>query len=135
MSATSAMLAGRRAAAALMLDRGKALRPTGDRTYDSGAQAEVDVYDDLFGPIACKVKPSSLSTRSSEAGERTVITIPAELHLPATVQNTGLVPGDVWEIVSVHAQSLNTVGRRYRITSEVDGTIVTACRYSVERVS
>lgn len=122
-------------AESLMLDTGKALRPTGGRAYDAGTQTEVDVYDDLFGPVACKIKPSGLSTHTSEAGERTVVTIPAGLHLPATAQNAGLVPGDVWEIVSAHAQSLSTVGRRYRVTSEVDGTIVTACRYSVERVA
>lgn len=135
MSATSALLSGQRAAVSLMLDTGKALRPIGGFTYDPDTQAEVAEYDDLFGPEPCKVKPSrSLSPRGEEAGDRTVVTVPAELHLPATAQNATMVPGDVWEIVSLGAQSLSVVGRRYRITSEVDGTFVTACRYTVERV-
>lgn len=122
-------------AESLMLDTGKALRPTGGRVYDPETQTEVDEADDLFGPVVCKIKPSrSLSPHGEEAGERTIVTIPAELHLPSTTQNASLIPGDLWEIVSVDPQSLSTVGRRYRITSEVDGTIVTACRYTVERV-
>lgn len=126
-------------AESLYLDAGKALRPTGGTVYDPDTQTEVDAYDDLFGTpraVPCKVKPSrSLSPRGEEAGERTIVTIPAELHLPAKGAYAGLVPGDVWELTKVDSRSLNTVGRRYRITSEVDGTYVTACRYTVERVA
>jgi hypothetical protein len=137
-ASTAAVAAARRAAESLMVDAGRAFRPTGGPAYDSAAQAEVVPYEDLFGtPVAvsCKIKPSrSLSPRGAEAGDRTVITIPAELHLPADPAYAGLVPGDVWELTRVDPSSLNTLGRRYRIASEVDGTFATACRYTVERV-
>lgn len=138
MSAEGALDAGRAAAERLMVDSGKALRPTGGTVYDPETQTEGPEYDDLFGTpraVPCKIKSSrSLSPREAEAGDRTVITIPAELHLPAKAAYAGLVPGDVWELTRVDPRSLNAVGRRYRITSEVDGTYVTACRYTVERV-
>lgn len=125
-------------AEALMLDRGKALRPTGTRSYDPEAQSETDDYDDLFGTpraVPCKVKASrSLSPRGAEAGDRSVVTIPAEVHLPAKPAYAVLRPGDVFEITKVGPMTMHPVGRRYRITSEVDGTFLTACRYTVERI-
>lgn len=129
-----------------MLDGGKALRPTGGYVYDpvasGGTGGDVEAVGPVFGssaaPVSCKIKPPrAVSERESEAGGRTVVTLPAELHLPADParpEYASLRIGDYWEIVTVTPTSLTKVGRRYRITNEADGTSVTACRYTVERV-
>ncbi len=119
-------------AESLMLDAGKALRPTGS-TYDPVEQANVDTFADLF-ESPCKIKPPRTVVREDQVGGRTAVTVPGELHLPADPQHAGLTEGDLWEIVMVDPLSLTVVGRQYRIKGEVDGTLVTACRYSVERV-
>lgn len=128
---------GRAAAAALMLDAGKALRPTGGMEYIGGK--DVQAVEPLLGsdsePVRCKIKPPRTAVHEAEAGGRTVVTVPGELHLPATPENARLVDGDLWEMTAVSVSSLSRVGRRYRVKGEVDGTLVTACRYTVERVT
>ena len=133
------LLALRRDALALMLDAGKALRPTGGYEYVGGV--EIQATDALFGsdaaPVRCKIKPPRTTTRDVEVGGRTAAVVPDELHLPADPDHpeyADLTIGDLWEIVTVDPQSLTRVGRRYRITGEADGSMVTACRYTVERV-
>lgn len=117
-----------------MTDAGKALRPTGEgRVYDPVAGEEVEATDEVLS-APCKIKPPRLENRESEVGGRTSVTIPGELHLPATRENAALRVGDLWEVTSVGDQSLAVVGRRYRITGESDGTNGTACRYAIERV-
>lgn len=113
-----------------MVDAGRAERPNGT-AYVGGK--DTTTYDPLF-EAACKVKPPRLVSREAEVGARTAVTIPGELHLPATAEHAGLQVGDTWVITAAHDLSLAEVGERYRITSEADGTLVTACRYSVERV-
>lgn len=132
------MVDARAEAQVLMLDAGKALRPTGGYEYVDGE--EVLATEALFGsgePVCCKIKPPRLETREADAGGRTVVTIPGELHIPADpnhLEYAAMTVGDLWEIVTVAPTSLTRVGRRYRITSETDGTSVTACRYAIERV-
>lgn len=123
-------------AASLMVDEGKALRPTGGYEYVDGI--EVLATDPLFGPIQCKIKPPrSVAPRDVEVGGRTAVVIPGELHLPADPSRpefSELTIGDIWEITSTDDNSLTQLGRRYRITAEADGSMVTACRYTIERV-
>lgn len=139
---TAAELAEFRAEAeALMLDAGTAKRPTGGYAFDPSANggqgADVEATSDVLS-AACKIKPPRTVSRENEVGGRTSVVIPGELHLPADPDHpeyADLAVGDIWEMTAVHALSLSQVGRRYRITSEADGTLVTACRYSVERVA
>lgn len=132
VSATSVTLAGRRAAESLMLDMGKALRPTGGTTYDPVTQTEVEATGELFGPVRCKVQARNLQPRESEVGGRTSVSVRTELHLPA--DSPPLRVGDLWEFVSVHPLSLAVVGQRLRVLAPVAGTLKTAARYEVEEV-
>lgn len=136
MTAQAAILAGRSAAERLMLDAGKALRPTGGYEYVDGE--DVLATEDLFADVPCKVKPPrTVAPRDVEAGGRTLAVIPGEVHIPADPEHpeyASLTVGDLWEITEVGPTSLTQVGRRYRITSEADGSFQTACRYTVERV-
>lgn len=116
-----------------MLDAGKALRPTGGYEYVDGE--EVLATDPLFGPVRCKIKPPrTVAPRDVEVGGRTSVVVPGELHLPAAPEYAGLTIGDVWEMTAVGSMSLSQVGRQYRITGEADGSLLTACRYTIERV-
>lgn len=131
MSAVSVTLAGRRAAEALMLDEGKALRPTGGTTYDPVTQTEVEAADELF-ISRCKTQARNLQARDSEVGGRTSTSVRTELHLPA--DSPALKPGDLWEFTAAHPLSLTRVGQRVRVAGPVAGTLKTAARYEVEEV-
>src|SRR5690348_3403176 len=103
MGAVSATLAGRRAAEALMLDSGKALRPSGGMVYDPSADggngADVVAYTDLdSGP--CKVQDAGgvIGARPHEVGDRTSYVAHYTLHRPA--DSTPLLVGDVWEMTA-----------------------------------
>lgn len=122
-------------AESLMLDTCKAIRVIGT-DYVNGS--DVEVTEPIFGsdlePVPCKVKPATRSgAQEAAAGGRTVVTVPAEVHLPAKPEYAVLVDGDLIVIVTVHPLSLSREGRRYRVVGEVDGSLVTACRYTVER--
>lgn len=119
-------------AESLMLDTGKALRPNGGTEYDPVFKVDVDLYDDLFGPVACKVQTRNVLPRESEVGGRTSTSVRTELHVPA--RSPRLEVGDVWEFVTVHPLSLTVVGQRVRVVAPVAGTLKTAARYEVEEV-
>lgn len=129
MSATSALRRARVAAEKLMLDTGKALRPTGDYEYVDGE--EVLAPSELFTTV-CKVQTRNLVAREAEVGGRTSTTVRTELHLPA--DSDPLTAGDLWEITAVHPMSLSVVGQRLRVLAPVAGTLKTARRYEVEEV-
>ena len=116
----------------LMLDAGKALRPTGGYEYDPDAGAEVQATEPLFGPVRCKVQSRNVQPREAQVGERTSVSVRTELHLPA--ESPALTTGDVWEFTDVHPLSLATVGQRLRVVAPVAGTLKTAARYEVEEV-
>lgn len=140
MSATSTTYAGRVAAERLMLDAGKALRPTGGYEYDPAANGGLggDVLETaaLFGsdvaPVACKIQTRNLVARESEVGERTSVSVRTELHIPAA--SPRLEAGDIWQIVTAHSLSLSEVGQQLRVVAPVAGTLKTAARYEVEEV-
>lgn len=118
-------------AEALMLDTGKALRPTGGRTYDPGTQTEGDAFTDLdSGP--CKIQDRGLVATQAEVGERTSVSARLSLHRP--VASTALRVGDVWEMTAASSMSLSSVGDRFRVVGIAPGTIKTARRYEVEVV-
>lgn len=119
-------------AESLMLDTGKALRPTGGTYYDDVTQREVEATAHLFGPAVCKVQARNIQPRESEVGGRTSTTVRTELHIPAS--SPRLEVGDLWEFVTAHPLSLTTVGQRVRVVGPVAGTLKTAARYEVEEV-
>lgn len=135
MSLESVTLAGRRAAERLMLDQGKAMRPTGGTAYDpsadNGKGADVDQYAPLF-ESHCKIQTENVEARTSEVGARTAVEVRTELHLPA--DTAPLMVGDIWEMTAPHALSFAAAGQRLRVTAPVAGSFKTARRYVVEEV-
>lgn len=129
MSAASAVTAGRRAAESLMLDTGRALRPTGGYEYVNGE--EVQATEELF-TSRCKAQTRTLVARESEVAGRTSTSIRTEIHLPADTDP--LKVGDLWEFTAVSPISLAVVGQRVRVLGPVTGTLKTAARYEVEQV-
>ena len=118
-------------AEALMLDIGRALRPTGGYVYDPETQTEVEATDELF-TSRCKVQSRSLQSQDAEVGGRTAATVRTELHLPSDADP--LTVGDLWEFTAVSPLSLARVGQRVRVLAPVAGTLKTAARYQVEEV-
>jgi hypothetical protein len=129
VSALSAVLAGRRAAEALMLDAGTAKRPTGATVYAAGVES--DATDDLFDS-SCKVQAAGLQARNTEVAGRTATTVALELHLP--VATAPLAAGDWFEVTTPHEVSTVPTGTVYRIVAPVEGSQKTARRYQIERV-
>lgn len=130
MDPRALLVRGRAAAESLMLDEGRARRPTG-RAYDLAQQTEVETYDDLF-TSRCKLQSRVLVARESEAGGRTVTSVRVELHLP--IDTDPLTVGDVWEMTAVNSLSSGVVGHRFRIQGPHEKTLPTARRYDVEAV-
>lgn len=117
-------------AESLMLDYGRAERPTGEPTYVD--QEYVQGYEVLFYSKA-KVQSRALAVEVEEVGERTATTVRLQLHLPADTDP--LTVGDVWEVTAVHALSTAVVTARYRVTAPVGKTLATARRYEVEEIA
>lgn len=118
-------------AESMMLDTGKALRPTGERIYDKILQREVEQFDDSFGFTSrCKVQDGGLSAAEAEVGGRTSTETRPKLHLPASTPPLSV--DDIWEMTTVHPLSLEVVGTRYRIVAPAHGGLKTARRYEVE---
>lgn len=128
MSATSATLAGRRAAERLMLDAGQALRPTGPPAYNKELQQNVTPTELLF-PSRCKIQARELQAREAEVGGRTATTVRLELHLPATTPPLDV--DDLWEVTATHPLSTARLVR-YRVLAPVGKTLATANRYEIE---
>lgn len=129
MSVISATFAGRRMAESLMLDGGRALRPTGG--YELVDGEEVLATAELFGSI-CKVQTRQVQAREVEVGGRTSTEVRTELHLPADTDP--LAVGDLWEFETVSSLSFAVVGQRLRVLAPVAGSLKTARRYEVEEV-
>lgn len=129
---SAALEAGRRAAEALMLDEGRALRPIGQE-YDPAQQAQVTTYDPDFGFTSrCKLQSRVLVAQEAQAGGRTVTTARLELHLP--IDTEPLTTGDVWELTARDPQSSAAVGHRFRVQGPHEKTMATARRYDIEAV-
>ena len=135
MSIHGAVSGGRALAESLMLDTGKALRPTGGYVYDpaanNGTGGDVLATTQVF-TSRCKVQTRSIQAQDAEVGGRTAVTVRTELHLPAS--SAPLRVGDMWEFTAVDALSLARVGQRVRVIGPVAGTLKTAARYEVEEV-
>jgi hypothetical protein len=122
---------GRQAAESLMLDYGKALRPSGGNQYDPATQTTGPALTELW-EAPYKVQTRNLVAREAEVGGRTSTSIRLELHLP--VWTEPLSTGDLWECVTPSPDSIEATGARWRVTGIAAGSLKTARRYEVERV-
>ena len=127
MSAEAAVLAGRREAAALMVDACTVSRPgepvtdpdTGDVTAD-----EVLVYSGK-----CKVQSKDSSVATPDAALASYVIVSRQVHIPANAAD--VQDGDV---VTITASRLNafTVGKQYRVEGFTPDTFDTAARIPVK---
>ncbi|MGZ4638674.1 MAG: DUF6093 family protein [Actinomycetes bacterium] len=129
MSATSATLAGRKAAERLMVDTCTVLRP-GDRgAYDpttlTYASNPTPLYDGK-----CRVKPTNTADRVVEFGGEPVSLFPYVVSLPI-----GDLVVHVDDVVTVTASALDPalVGLKLRVRDIASGTHLTARRLGCER--
>lgn len=116
-------------AESLMVDAGRALRPSGGVVYAD--QQETREYVEVF-TSRCKVKPRDLGVEAVEVGGRSAVRDRPVLHLP--VSAPPLLPGDEWEITAVSPLSTVVVGRRYRVSGPFEKSLATARRYEVEEM-
>lgn len=128
MSATSAVLQGRQAAEALMVDSCTIGHPAASEVYDSGSDSYTTVTTTFYAG-ACKVKPRDNADRQVEAGAETVTLWPFVVSVPMSV--TGVQEDDV---VTVTACELDPalVGTRLRVRQVAKGSFLTARRLGCE---
>lgn len=129
MSAVTALLRGRTAADALMVDECTITRPgepvtdpeTGDVTNPSAP-----VYSGR-----CKVQSKDSATASPEAGEAVFTVVSRQVHIPANAADVR--DGDV---VTITASALNsfTVGKKYRVSGFTPDSFDTAFRLPVKEI-
>lgn len=129
MSAESATLSGRAAAAALMVDTCVITRGTSGTVYN----ADTDTYTATPGATVysgpCRVKPRDNVDRQVEAGGETVTLWPYVVSVPMTA--TGIQLDDT---VTVTAAGLDPdlVGLELRVRAVPLGSLLTARRLGCE---
>jgi hypothetical protein len=130
VSAVDAVLRGRFAAEALMVDactitRGGA--PVTDPNTGDVTATATTVYTGK-----CKVQSSNSSTASPDAGGHTFVVVSRQVHIPANAAD--VVDGDV---VTVTASLLNafTVGKQYRVEGFTPDSFDTAARLPVKEMT
>jgi len=122
--------AGRVAAEARMLDTFDIKIPTGP-DYNSGAGLDVTTYTLLFSTVG-RVK-RGLTANEAGAGDREVVTVNRELHIP--VDSPAVPVGAVAFVTSVGAGSDPTLsGAALRLTGPAPGSQTTARRLQVTEV-
>jgi hypothetical protein len=135
MSAVVAVLRGRVAAAALMLDTCTVRRPTGALVTDP--ETGVDTPEMLpvypIGDTAgiCKVQSAIAQAGSPVAGGHMFTVEQLELHLPVS---SSLRAGDVATITAA-ALDPDLVGLKFRLVELARGSLRTADRWNVELVT
>lgn len=131
MSAIDAVLAGRAAAEALMVDAGE-LRGPDVRGPLNPATGKYDVQP---GPLKYSGKAKHQTTDTigdaKEAAERVVMRTRFEVHLPMSAPAAAV--DDVWTCTSAVLDP-ELAGRRFRIVSLLHKTFMTARRITVEEV-
>lgn len=131
MSATDALLAGRAAAEALMVDTGELRGPDvrGALDPDTGQYAVTP------GPLRytgkAKLQTTDTIGNRGDAAERVVMTTRFELHLPMSAPAAAV--DDVWTPTTSELDP-ELVGRRFRVASLVHKSFMTARRLAVEEV-
>lgn len=128
-----AILAGRAAAEALMLDECVITAPggAGVRDPETGLVTQVAGAVVYSGP--CKVQTRDVVVNKADAGEREIGVVREELHLPVD-GSAAVKRGCVATITAVHLLSSVTVGQQFTVTGPHPGTLKTARRLPVEAV-
>lgn len=129
MDATAALLRGRRAAQALMVDSCRIDRP-GEPVLDPATGASITPTA-LVYVGSCRVQVTDFTEARPEAGQRAWTVTRATISVPITV--LGVRVGDV---VTVTTSSLDPdlTGRSWRVAASVDKTHATARRLLCEEV-
>lgn len=127
MSASDAVLAGRREAESLMLDACMITRP-GEPVTDPDTGDVTNTTTPVYSG-KCKVQSKDSATSNPEAGEATFTVVSRQVHIPANAAD--VQDGDV---VTITASLLNTftVGKQYRVDGFEPDSFDTAFRLPVK---
>lgn len=129
MTAIDAVLRGREAAEALMLDQCTITRP-GEVVTDPNTGDVTNTSTEVYAG-KCKVQSKDSATANPEAGEHQFTVVSRQVHIPANAADVR--DGDV---VTLTASALNafTVGKQYRVAGFTPDTFDTAFRLPVKEV-
>jgi hypothetical protein len=129
MTAIDAVLRGRKAAEALMLDQCTITRP-GEVVTDPNTGDVTNTSTEVYAG-KCKVQSKDSATANPEAGEHQFTVVSRQVHIPANAADVR--DGDV---VTLTASALNafTVGKQYRVAGFTPDTFDTAFRLPVKEV-
>jgi len=129
MSASSATLAGRRGAEALMVDACTITRGTSSQTFDPATGEYVTTPGETVYTGPCRVRPAGTSDRVVDAGGQAVSLFPFVASVPITA-----VRFAVDDLVTVTASALDPalVGTVLRVAQVAAGTHLTARRLGAE---
>jgi hypothetical protein len=130
VSATTAVLAGRRAAEALMVDACTIRRQSGEATDPDTGQI-TRTYTVVYSG-RCRIQQRALESQGSDVGEARVYQVPYELQLPMSV--TGPAVEDV-VTCDTSALDADLPGRQWWIRGLAGGTHKTARRIQIEEVT
>jgi hypothetical protein len=129
MSAADAVLAGRRAAEALMVDTCRITAP-GEPVTDPDTGEVTNTAETIYeGP--CKVQSKSSSTANPEAGEHSFTVVSRQVHIP--VNAADVRDGHEVEITASLLNSF-TVGKVYRVEGFTPDSFDTAYRLPVKEI-
>ena len=133
MSVGSAVLAGRRAAEARMLDTFEFRLYADDLEYNPATQTEEQPYQVLFTTKGRVKVGRGLAARDSQAGGRTVVTVTRELQIPVDSPN---VPAKVVAVCTVvdKTSDATLLGALLRLAGPAPGSQTTARRLQVTEV-
>ena len=133
MSVGSAVLAGRRAAEARMLDTFEFRLYADDLEYNPDTQTEEQPYEVLFTTSGRVKVGGGLAARDSQAGGRTVVTVTRELQIPVDSPN---VPAKVVAVCTVvdKTSDATLLGALLRLAGPAPGSQTTARRLQVTEV-
>jgi Family of unknown function (DUF6093) len=130
MSATSAVLAGRRQAEALMVDSCTIKRVTGTSTDDTTGVV-TPTYTTIYTG-KCKLQAPGAGGRRTVA-EASVVDAPLQLHLPIV----GSEDVRVDDVATINASLLDAgnLGRTFHVSGLAQGSLKTARRLPVTEVT
>lgn len=130
MTRETALLQGRAAAEAGMVDTCTVKHGTGSTTDDTTG-AVTPTYSTVYtGP--CKIQGAPVASRRN-VGEASVVVASVLLHLPIV----GSEPVAVEDIATINTSGMDTalVGKVFRVAGPADGTFKTARRFPVVEVT
>lgn len=105
----------------------------GGWVYDPYSEQDVEAFDVLFTTPGRVKVGGGLSARTSEAGDRTVISVTRELHIPVS---TEAIPANAVAVcTATHPTSDPTLlGARLKLAGPAPGSQTTARRLEVSEV-